>query len=65
GSHRWPWFLPDGERFLFTVWTNDLDAQEKFGGVYLGSLSGDQKPRRLISDPSSATYAPPSHLLVV
>ena len=65
GSHRWPWFLPDGERFLFTVWTNDLDAQEKFGGVYLGSLSGDQEPRRLLSDPSSAIYASPSHLLVM
>jgi Tol biopolymer transport system component/predicted Ser/Thr protein kinase len=64
GSHRWPWFLPDGERFLFTVWTNDLDAQEMYGGVYLGSLSGDEAPRRLVGDASSAAYAPPGYLLV-
>ncbi len=65
GSHRWPFFLPDGQRFLFTVWTNDLGAREQVGGVYLGSLSGDEPPRRLTTDASSAVFARPSHLLVV
>ncbi len=64
GSHRWPCFLPDGERFLFTVWSNDFIAQEKVGGVYLGSLSGEP-PRRLTADPSLATYSSPNHVLVV
>jgi Tol biopolymer transport system component len=63
-SHRWPWFLPDGEHFLFTLWTNDPAARQQHGGVYVASLSGDEEPRRIASDASNAAYAPSGHLIV-
>jgi Tol biopolymer transport system component len=63
-SHRWPYFLPDGEHFLFLSWTNDIASQEEHGGVYVGSLSGDE-PVRLLPDASSVAYAAPGYLLVV
>jgi Tol biopolymer transport system component/tRNA A-37 threonylcarbamoyl transferase component Bud32 len=63
-SHRWPYFLPDGERFLFTLWTNDLESQQKHGGIYISSLAGDE-PRRLVPDASSSAYSSSGHILVV
>jgi Tol biopolymer transport system component len=63
-SHRWPFFLPDGEHFLFLFWTNDVASQEEHGGVYIGSLSGDE-PLRILPDASSVAYAEPGFLLVV
>jgi len=56
-SHRWPSLLPDGRRFLFTVWTNSTEAQAKVGGIFLGSIDGEA-PRRILPDPSSGTYMP-------
>lgn len=42
-AHRYPQFLPDGRRFLFTVsWTD-----EQRGGLYLASLDG--APPELVS----------------
>jgi hypothetical protein len=64
-SHRWPYFLPDGEHFLYLLWTNDLTALEQHGGVYLASISGDTEPVRLVSDASAMAYAPPGYLLVM
>ena len=64
-SHRWPHFLPDGEHFLFLLWTNDFTALEQHGGVYLASISGDTEPVRLVPDASSMAYAPSGHLLVM
>jgi len=64
-SHRWPQFLPDGDRFLYLLWTNDLAALEQHGGVYLASISGDTEPVRLVPDASSMAYAPPGYLLVM
>jgi Tol biopolymer transport system component len=64
-SHRWPHFLPDGEHFLFLLWTNDFTALEQSGGVYLASISGDMEPVRLVPDTSSMAYAPPGYLLVM
>ena len=34
-SHRWPQFLPDGQRFLFLVQGHD----PKVSGTYLSSLT--------------------------
>lgn len=64
-SHRWPWFLPDGDHFLYVLWTNDSQARESHGGVYLTSLSGGEKPVRIVPDASSVAYASPGYLLVV
>jgi len=62
-SHRWPSFLPDGEHFLFVSWTNDLRARPEHGGVFMGSISGDEEPVRILPDASSAAYVPPGYLM--
>ena len=64
-SHRWPHFLPDGDHYLYLLWTNNLTALEQYGGVYLASISGDTEPVRLVANTSSMAYAPPGYLLVV
>ena len=44
-AHRFPQFLPDGERFVYVVsWTN-----QQRGGLYLGALDG-RAPELLSSD---------------
>jgi Tol biopolymer transport system component len=40
-AHRWPYFLPDGNHFLYFVdWSAPEDLQQN--GIYTGSLSGGQ-----------------------
>ncbi len=57
-SHRWPFLLPDGRHFLFTVRS---DSPERLG-VKLGTL-GSTDMRGLINVASSAVYAEPGWLL--
>jgi Tol biopolymer transport system component len=64
-SHRWPRFLPDGKHYLFLLWTNDLQAREEHGGVYLTSIDSEEPPIRVVADASSMAYAPSGHLLVM
>ncbi len=64
-SHRWPHALPDGEHFLYLVWSNDSEALIKHGGVYLASIDGSSEPRRIVSDTSSVNYTSSGHLLVM
>ena len=45
----WPEFLPDGERFVFFVWSND----ERLRGIYQGSLGARQYTRLTGSDTSA------------
>jgi len=55
-SHRWPVFLPDGERYLF--WGGDfanLDDDPN-SGIYVSSLGGHERKRILLSH-SNAGYA--------
>jgi len=59
-SHCWPWFLPDGQHFLYNAASNDANRQ----GVYVGSLDGSQG-RRLLPVLSNALFAHPGHLLYV
>jgi len=56
--HLWPYFLPDGQHFLYMVYS----AQPGTRGVYVGSLNSNAT-QRLLSAPSNAIYAPPGHLL--
>jgi len=58
-SYRWPWFLPDGRRFLFYVRAGTAQR-----GVYLGSLD-DKTTTRVLDAPFSAFYSPPGYLLTV
>ena len=54
-SHRAPYFLPDGGRFLFFA-TGVPDA----AGIYLGALDG-RAPTRLTPGDSSAVFLPDRH----
>ena len=57
-AHAWPYFLPDGKHFLYTIAT----ANPENSGIYVGSL--DSKDTKLILKvPSSALYAPQGYLL--
>jgi serine/threonine protein kinase len=59
-THRWPMFLPDGQHFLYAI--NDQGKSLPEGGIYLGDL-GSRKARRLVTESSSAAYAPPGYVL--
>jgi eukaryotic-like serine/threonine-protein kinase len=53
-THEFPYFLPDGRHFIYTI----LGAKVGESGIYLGSLDG--KPSlRLLSEASNAVYASP------
>ena len=57
GTHRYPAFLPDGRRFLYTR----LGAKEN--GIYLGSLDSSttsNSAQRALLDESNGRYVPPS-----
>jgi Tol biopolymer transport system component len=58
-SHRWPHFLPDGRRFLFTA-RSDLPENT---GVYIASLDSPDNPKWLMAAQSSVVYLPSGHLL--
>src|SRR5436189_119965 len=59
-SHRWPVFLPDGNRFLF--WSGNFSGSKdaNAGAIYVGSL--DQKEKRLVARAHSS-FAFDSHHL--
>jgi eukaryotic-like serine/threonine-protein kinase len=58
-SHRFPQFLPDGQRFLFFV-QGSPEAQ----GIYLGALNGGE-PRRLVANDTPGVWAPPNRIFFV
>jgi Tol biopolymer transport system component/tRNA A-37 threonylcarbamoyl transferase component Bud32 len=59
-DHRWPQFLPDGRRFLFS---STLGAQET-KGIYIGSL--DKTPYvRVLAVDAAGRFAAPDKLLTV
>lgn len=60
GGHRWPHFLPDGRRFLFST---TLGA-ESTNGVHLGSLDGTP-PVRLVGNEVGGRFAAPDRLLTI
>jgi Tol biopolymer transport system component len=59
-DHRWPQFLPDGKRFLFTSNLGTPDTN----GVYLAALDGTT-PMRLVSDDGGGRFAAPDRLLTI
>jgi Tol biopolymer transport system component len=63
GSHRFPVFLPDGQHFFFTLWSNDVETASKVGGIYIGSL-GNNEIRKLSSDSSQAILAGNDRVLI-
>jgi Tol biopolymer transport system component len=62
-THRWPFFLPDGRRFLFFSGSHSTSADSDLDAIFVGSLDGG-KPKRLVDARSNAAYAA-GHLLFV
>lgn len=62
-SHLWPYFLPDGEHFLYFVQSKERRLQ----GIYVASLSPKniRRPHRLLDSESDAAFSPTGHLLFV
>ena len=61
-SHRWPMFLPDGDRFLF--WAGDFSKEGARSGIYLSSLSKRQKAF-LVEARSNVGFAQNGYLFYV
>jgi Tol biopolymer transport system component len=61
GTHRWPWFLPDGRHFLY--YAAGASGQEP-GEVFAGEI-GSGKVKHLLQASSLAVYVPPGYLLFV
>ncbi|HXG89474.1 MAG TPA: protein kinase [Vicinamibacterales bacterium] len=63
-THRWPQFLPDGNRFLFSTFLGPPETR----GLFVASLDAGE-PRRLLSGDeigdSAPLYAPSGVLLTV
>jgi Tol biopolymer transport system component/tRNA A-37 threonylcarbamoyl transferase component Bud32 len=59
-SHRWPQFLPDGKRFLFSSSLGTADTN----GVYVGSLD-KTAPVRLLPGDGVGRFAAPDKLLTI
>jgi Tol biopolymer transport system component len=60
GSHRWPQFLPDGQRVIFLMTLGEPQTH----GVYMVALDGGE-PTRILAGETAAVYAPPGYLLWV
>ena len=59
-THRWPYFLPDGQHFLYFA-SNHATAQNQQNGIYIASLDGKLN-RFLVNSPAAGLYAH-GHLL--
>jgi Tol biopolymer transport system component len=59
GSHRWPQFLPDGRRFIFSM----VSGLPQTHGAYIGSLDGGEP--MLVMRAEMAVYAASGYLLSV
>jgi eukaryotic-like serine/threonine-protein kinase len=55
-THRNPYFLPDGDHFLFTYREAVGNAANSVGALYGASLSGEQ-PRQILETASNVQYS--------
>jgi Tol biopolymer transport system component len=58
-AHRYPYFLPDGKRFLYSV----LPPRDGRYRIYLGSLNGKEKHLVIDTAGSGAVYSEPGYLI--
>jgi serine/threonine protein kinase len=58
--HRWPYFLPDGQHFLYTSLSDEAGTT----GIYVGSLSSE-RAERVLPGSSNGVYAQPGVLLFI
>jgi Tol biopolymer transport system component len=61
GTHRWPWFLPDGRHFFYYAAGG---GGEEPGEIFVGDL-GSGNVKHITQSSSLAVYAPPGYLLFV
>jgi len=54
-THRWPWFLPDGEHFIYLATSHTGGVPEQ-NGIYFGSVNSTKSHLILATD-SAAQYA--------
>jgi eukaryotic-like serine/threonine-protein kinase len=59
-SHRWPWFLPDGHHFLYSVRAFISENH----AIYVGALDSAEH-KLLLPLSSNAIYVPPGYLLFI
>jgi Tol biopolymer transport system component len=57
-GHYWPYFLPDGNHYLFLAWSGEAANR----AVFVGSVGSKDKTRLLPAD-SNVAYAAPGYLL--
>ena len=55
-AHYWPWFLPDGDHYLYCIRSGDTANT----GIYAGSLKDPGLKTRVVAAASNGAYAPPS-----
>lgn len=60
-AHRWPQFLPDGKRFLFSSTLGTADTN----GIYVGSLDKTPPVRVLASEGAASRFAAPNRLVAI
>jgi Tol biopolymer transport system component len=63
-GHSWPYFLPDGRRFLYLVNSRPPDTRADTHVLYIGSLDSKERTR-LVAGVSRAEYAAPANLVYV
>jgi len=56
GSHRWPFFLPDGKHVLFLVRTASETGEAEGDAIFVASLEGGEK-KMLVQSSFNAAYA--------
>jgi serine/threonine protein kinase len=56
--HGFPWFLPDGQHFLYTAISSDPAKT----AIYIGALDSHAR-RQVASGPSNSAYVEPDYLL--
>jgi eukaryotic-like serine/threonine-protein kinase len=54
-THRWPFFLPDGQHFLYYA-SNHASAQSEQNGIFIASLDGKLN-RFLVTAPAAGIFA--------
>jgi Tol biopolymer transport system component len=54
-THRWPWFLPDGQHVLYLAASHDSPVSDQ-NGIYVVSIDGKEN-RRLMQSDGSAQFA--------
>lgn len=57
-EHIWPFFLPDGDHFIYM----GRAVRDQESGVFLGSLSGGSRTQ-VLSSVANVMYSPPGYLL--